>query len=136
MAKTWPGYQHCWAAEENPASTGVHIHGYLYIGEDDPPLHLHHDKIQQSRDRAGFGQEYNVEPIPAHAGAAWFSYPMKDLANPDRAARFLDLNGNPGNRMLIHSSQGFWRDASTGEHFNRAEAEKRAYAQRRMNSAS
>lgn len=125
VAEVVPGYQHVWAAEENPRQTVIHTHGYVHTGARarEIPRHV----VTKAARRAGLGWINKIEPIDPDASIEWFKYPMECALDPDRVDRFWALNSAGTRRRLIHASRAFWRDGPHGEPISREEAEKLAY---------
>ena len=125
-----PTLEDAWAAEHNPAHTGAHIHGYLHAGDNDRLIH--EGAFDNAVRRSGVGNHWAMDPVK-NPGPSYFAYPMKALAGEDyEAERFLELNGPPKRRQLIHASRGFWRDGRGGPRLkNRAEAEVLAFRRSR-----
>ena len=120
--KDIPTLEDVWAAEHNPGHTGPHIHGYLHAGMNDRLIH--EGAFENAVRRVGVGRHWAMDTV-THPDATYFAYPMKALVSEDyEAERFLELNGSPKRRQLIHASRGFWRDGRGGPLLkNRAEAE-------------
>jgi hypothetical protein len=120
-------YAHVWAAEWNPGGTGAHVHGYYHSDDADEPQFL--EALVHARDKAKFGLEASFEPVPPHAGAPYFGYPFKSLADTAAASDFLDLNGPAKRKKYVHSSRAgrtslsFWRDGAGGRSLTQGEAE-------------
>ncbi len=123
VRKEIPGFSCVWAAEPNPEGTGNHAHGHAHLGASDRvnPRKIMSASLQPS----GLGRQWKLQRPPVDAGAQWFSYPMKGLADPELAPLILELNGRPDRHQLIHASRkGFWRDGASGPVLsNRREAE-------------
>jgi hypothetical protein len=128
--KEVPSLQDAWAAEENPAWSGCHVHGYLHTaGERRISDEIFDDAVR----RAGVGNHWAIDPVPNPHGVEYFGYPFKSLIAGDYMAhRFLDLNGSPNRRRLIHSSAGFWREGAGGRTTTRSQAEVIAFQRSRM----
>ncbi len=121
----------CWATEENPDQTGCHVHGYFHAAgyERRVPSDVFDDAVRQ----AGVGHHWRIGPVRYPAAVDYFGYLMKSLVGNDyMAQRFLDLNGSPERRRLIHSSSGFWREGAAGCTLTRSRAEIIASKQSRM----
>ena len=121
----------CWAAEENPDQTGCHVHGYFHAARDE--RRVRPEVFDNAVRRAGVGQRWEIGSVGYPAAVDYFGYLMKSLVGGDyMAQRFLDFNGSPERRQLIHSSDGFWRDGAGGATLaKRAEAEKIAFQRSR-----
>ena len=120
--KTLPSLRYSWSAEPNPSTTGAHLHGYVHSVSNESSLIV--KTLTSSMDRITLGNRGHVGPVPSRAGVTYFAYPMKSLADPDSFTAFLDLNGSPGRRSLVHASkQGFWRTGADGETCTRNELE-------------
>ena len=120
--KTLPSLRYSWSAEPNPSTTGSHLHGYVHSVRDESSLIM--KTLTSSMDRITQGSRGHVGPVPTTAGVTYFAYPMKALANPESFTAFLDLNGSPGSRSLVHASkQGFWRTGANGTSCTRNQLE-------------
>lgn len=102
-----------WATEANPRGTGYHAHGWLWGS------HLSHERLAYRANRAGLGGEVDVRPVTHSRN---FAYPIKCAVHNERSlAEHLRLNGSEP----LHARR-FWRDAASGERFDRDEAIRRS----------
>ena len=101
-----------WHVEPNPKGTGHHIHGTQW-GEFVPFTTLRECAI-----RVGMGSRVRIERVTdadrasayglKHAAAA---YSLKLARGQEESLlQYLDLNGG----RMVHTSRGFWRDATAG----------------------
>ena len=134
VAEEVPGFQHAWAAEENPAFTGVHTHGFAHTGVR--VREMPERVIQRAARRSGLGVISKIGRMEPDAPLSFYEYPMEDALDPERVERFWELNGSPDRKRLIHASRGFWRDGPLGLPIRRAEAVKIAYRRSRTNAAA
>lgn len=112
VRKLAPSYRHAWAAEANPNGTGNHVHGFFHLGSASA-VEVE-EAINAARERTGFGREWGVDSVFA-SSPTYFGYPMNSMLDPNAAMVFLDLNGRPGHRKLLHASRnGFWRRGRDG----------------------
>ncbi len=126
-----PSFRVCWAAEENPDQTGSHVHGYFHAAGHERRVRseVFDDAVRQ----AGVGQHWRIGSVDYPAAVDYFGYSMKSLVGGDyMAQRFLDLNGSPERRRLIHSSPGFWREGAAGRILTRSQAEVIAFKRSRV----
>jgi len=79
-----PTFEDVWAAEENPAHTGVHIHGYLHAGRSDNEIDedVFQDVFEGAVRRVGIGHHWKVGPIN-NPQPGFFGYPMKSVVGED-----------------------------------------------------
>lgn len=113
----------CWVAELNPHGDGyiAHIHGFLHGSKK--RASFYEAAIYDAKKRAGLRGISEVQGVEADGGVGYFAYLLKNLADPDRAQRFLQIN-SPGKRLkVMHASRGFWRDGVDGEPITRRRAE-------------
>ena len=103
------------SVEINPRQTMVHCHGYYHTASG---LAVPTEVIDHARRKAGFGT-FKQGKIRSNVKTRFFAYPGKTLATP-LGPQFLDLNGQPGHRKLVHATSGFWRDGATGPTMSRA----------------
>lgn len=122
IRRTISGFEWVWAAEENPAKTGVHVHGFCITEADYDALWTAFDTAQR---RAHCGRIWKLEELSPGTCTDYFSYPMDDLADPALFPRFLELNGTKLKPRLIHFSRGFWRGGAGGEALTLGEAKAR-----------
>ena len=128
VRQTIPSFRWAWAVEMNPGETGCHVHGYFHCDAFD--FGILPDVLDEARVYAGVGKEMDFNRIDDNADPTYFGYPMKSLVDPDLRETFLNLNGLPTRRFLIHSSQsGFWREGAGGRILRREEAEIIAHRQ-------
>jgi len=121
-----PQFQCVWAAEVNPGGTGVHVHGYFHAGLQ--MINIRPSVFRRAQQRAHVGLHWDVRSLPTSAGASYFGYPLKSLADPELAENFVALNNSSGRRVsLIHATRGFWRDGPTGPPISRSAAERISY---------
>ena len=126
-----PSLRVCWAAEENPDQTGCHVHGYFHAAGQEHRVRS--EVFDHAVRQAGVGHHWEIGPVRYPAAVDYFGYLMKSLVGGDyMAQRFLDLNGSPERRRLIHSSPGFWREGAAGRTLTRSQAEVIAFQRSRM----
>ena len=123
--KEIPSLKYMGAAEGNPGENGVHLHGYVHASPESTSQIQ--TTLAQSISRITEGNKALVGPVPASASVQYFAYPMKSLATQQLFQAYLDLNGSPGRRMLVHASmKGFWRLGPGGQVYRRAQLESLA----------
>jgi len=126
VRKAVPEFQCVWAAEVNPGGTGVHVHGYFHTGLQ--MIEIPAPVFTRAQQRAQVGLVVDVGLVPTSAGASYFGYPLKSLADPELAENFVALNNSSERRVsLIHATRGYWRDGPTGLPISRSAAERISY---------
>lgn len=120
VRQTDPSFQYAYGVETNPRQAMIHTHGYFYTSGDGK--NITNKVIDNARRTAGFGTFKKGEVWP-DAKPEYFAYALKTLASPELHGTFMDLNGTPGHRSLIHA-HGFWRDGVGGETLSRKEAHR------------
>ena len=80
------GFQHAWAAEENPALTGVHLHGFAHTGLEG--REIPERVIQRSARRVGLGVISKIGRMEPDAPLSFYEYPMEGALDPERVDRF------------------------------------------------
>ena len=109
-----PEFQYCWFAESNEQDTGNHAH-FL----------AHTTKIKEidTLIQGSWQHRTYCKVLKPNTVVAYFDYPMKCLTDDVKRGEFLDLNGLPNRRQLVHASNGFWRDGKNGPNLTRRAAE-------------
>ena len=128
-------FEMVWSIEESPNVIGAHIHVYWHTGTT--ARRLTGQMFDRARDRAGLRGELSpIKRVPRGAGTGHFGYIMKSLAEPVLAQRYLQLNGSPDRRKLVHSTNGFWRDGPNGFPTTRKHLDQMSRARWRARSSS
>ncbi len=109
-------FAYVYSVEINPRQTVVHCHGYYHTASRQG---IETEVIDHARRKAGLGV-FHQGKIRANVKPRFFAYPGKTLAVPSLRQQFLDLNGQPGHRSLVHATAGFWRDGDGGRTMSRA----------------
>ncbi len=126
-----PEFQWAWAAEVNPLQTGNHLHGYVHTLDQD--YEIPKRLIVKAAQKAKLGLVVGITRLDADLPADWFGYPMKSLADPIYAQRFIDLNHTQRGVQPIHASKKFWRDGPFGDPIpRRRDAEVLSYRRSRL----
>jgi len=123
VRETDPTFQHVWAEEINPRQTLIHSHGYYFTASG---RSISDETFDHARRKAGLGHAHQVKLSQSDLNQRYTAYPFKTLASTELRETFLDLNGTPERRKLVHATQatklskgGPWRDGTTGPSMSR-----------------
>jgi hypothetical protein len=116
VRETDESFAYIWSEEINRRQTMIHCHGYFHASDDGKKIT--NQVIDKARRKAGLGT-FKKSKIWEGATPRFFAYPGKTLGVARLRESFLDLNGLPGQRKLVHATRGAWRDGAHGPSMSR-----------------
>jgi hypothetical protein len=121
LRRICPGLAWAGGLEFYPGGTGIHAHLYGHGGTGE--MTITKAQLEAAARKVGAGPLVFLKKIRLNSTKTYFSYPFKNVVNPDPAERQAWIDANTTGRGLefVFSSPGFWRDGADGPQMTKAE---------------